>query len=544
MPLLGSYSSFAGPTGGYVVIPQTYTLVYERASGTPSDPLGVDEGGEFSIRLDTTSIANGTVIPFTTSGIANGSDFTAGSLSGNFTVVTDGSVNGARYPNGSARISFNVSADTMTEGTETLMVNAMSSSITVNIYDTSAGVPYWVGTSGQTIRSIDVDSNGYLLTGGSANNSTANNNYRYMEGKIMKRYANGALFWARDYDRDSFMNMAAVCRERTITSTANTTNVYFAASADTLNVGARVYREINYVGKLDGSGNLLWARQLTHASYGGMNWENMLSADHTGVACSMSNATVVKYNTAGTLQWQKRLTVAGAYARGVVCREGYTWCAWDDYTSSLYSSHLIKFDSAGTPILKMRATVSDTTFNALDCLTVDDNQLLYTGGRSNYGGGSTSSLISKKNSNGYSVWSRRIPNVSLWSMEYSQHDGHLYMVGAASGTDRIYIAKFTTDGNAVWERIWSGVYAYAPSLAVTDGFIYVAHLNGSVLKLPTDGGTVGSPSNLESLSSSITTVTISMGTTTVTVSTGAYTSATAASTIGTTEGTGMTITNY
>ena len=96
----------------------TYSLQTNTAS--------VDEGGTFTITLNTTNLANGVSVPYTITGV-NSADISGASLTGNFVVGT------------TDQKTFNVTADLTTEGTETfaLALDNGEASINVTISDTS-----------------------------------------------------------------------------------------------------------------------------------------------------------------------------------------------------------------------------------------------------------------------------------------------------------------------------------------------------------------------------------------------------------------------
>jgi hypothetical protein len=87
----------------------------------------VNEGTTFVVTLTTTLTSNGTIFPYTVTGIS-AADLSSGGLNGNFIVQ-----------NNSATASFTVSNDMSLEGTETftLTLEGINSSVSVSILDTS-----------------------------------------------------------------------------------------------------------------------------------------------------------------------------------------------------------------------------------------------------------------------------------------------------------------------------------------------------------------------------------------------------------------------
>ena len=91
-----------------------------------SDITTVNEGSTATFTLTTTNVASGTSVPYTISGIS-AADVSGGSLSGNAVVNSSGV----------ATISVTLLNDSLTEGSETLIVSAGGASASTVIYDTS-----------------------------------------------------------------------------------------------------------------------------------------------------------------------------------------------------------------------------------------------------------------------------------------------------------------------------------------------------------------------------------------------------------------------
>lgn len=105
-------------------------------NATPTYNIGrslsaVNEGSSVTFTLSTTNVANGTVLPYTITGIS-ANDVTTGSLTGTFTVNS-----------GLATTTITMSADQLTEGAETatLTLNNAAASNFVVVNDTSVFTP-------------------------------------------------------------------------------------------------------------------------------------------------------------------------------------------------------------------------------------------------------------------------------------------------------------------------------------------------------------------------------------------------------------------
>lgn len=90
-----------------------------------SNVSSVNEGGSVTFTLTTTNVSNGTSVPYTITGVSS-SDINNSSLTGNFVIN-----------NNSGSVIVNITEDTLTEGTEYLVLTAGGQSVTVTINDTS-----------------------------------------------------------------------------------------------------------------------------------------------------------------------------------------------------------------------------------------------------------------------------------------------------------------------------------------------------------------------------------------------------------------------
>jgi hypothetical protein len=121
----------------------------------------VDEGSSVTFTLSTTNVANGTVLPYTISGISS-TDVTSGTLTGSFTVS-----------NGLATATITMSADQLTEGAETatLTLNNGAASNFVVVNDTSttpvplaiSGLQLWLDAADSSTL-FDATAGGNLVT--------------------------------------------------------------------------------------------------------------------------------------------------------------------------------------------------------------------------------------------------------------------------------------------------------------------------------------------------------------------------------------------
>jgi hypothetical protein len=87
----------------------------------------VTEGSSVTIKMNTTNVSQGTVIPYTISGISS-SDISPTNLSGNFTIGSGGT----------ATVTYKLNADNVAEGTETMKITSNTATLSIAVNDNVA----------------------------------------------------------------------------------------------------------------------------------------------------------------------------------------------------------------------------------------------------------------------------------------------------------------------------------------------------------------------------------------------------------------------
>ena len=218
-----------------------------------------------------------------------------------------------------------------------------------------------------------------------------------------------------------------------------------------------------------------------------------------------------KYNTSGTLQWQRWVeeTVYGDYtwAAGSVVNSSqdvFTSGFYRYYNGSTYiwNTFLTKYDSSGAFLAQYKYTPSDVGTTVTRDLCIDAAGNLYATAYS----GNGYALLTKTNSSGVIQWSRKINSTGyVTTAEYQSlyldaAKSMLYMVGnsTSSTTRRAMIAKYDTSGNLQWVREFYKASAdtYVSSIIIdSTGAIAVCGNTGVssfVAHLPADGTKTGS----------------------------------------------------
>jgi hypothetical protein len=146
----------------------------------------VNEGSTVSFAVSTTNVPNGTVLYWTNAGTSSAADFSGGQNSGSVTINS-----------GTAAISRTLANDTLTEGTETIIIQirtgslsgtVVATSATVTINDTSVTAPQfsWTGSfvlNNSAMQNINCTTygaqSGYTVVNSAGNFSSAYSDFTF-----------------------------------------------------------------------------------------------------------------------------------------------------------------------------------------------------------------------------------------------------------------------------------------------------------------------------------------------------------------------------
>jgi len=312
--------------------------------------------------------------------------------------------------------------------------------------------------------------------------------------------------------------------------------------------GGNVYELL--VVKYDSSGTIQWQRTLSGAS-GSYDVGVSIKTDTSGNvyvfgytgASNVEEFLTVKYNSSGTVQWQRRLGGATSdYGQGVAVDSSanvYVVGATD--VSGNYDIQLAKYDTSGTIQWQRKLTGSGSAQDLGYAIAVDSSSNVYICGVSNSGIATSDIQIAKYDTSGTIQWQRRLG--STGGDEYGRSiavdsSANVYICGE-TGAGRIQIAKYDTSGTLQWQRDLYNNSSNAGNGITVDnlGNFYIVgttyYSSGTKVgfitaKLPTDGtmtGTYGEYTYAVSTLTSATT-TLTAATSTLTTGTPSLTSAT------------------
>ena len=363
-----------------------------------------------------------------------------------------------------------------------------------------AAEEYWIATitqSGQSFntRALTVDSAGNVYVGGRCQGATNSN-----EAAIVKLDSTAALQWSRtlgtNSGTDRFYGLACDSSD----------NVIAAGQYDAYTQGGND----GVVAKYNSSGTLQWQRTLGGSSSANDSF-NDVAVDSSGniyvtgkIALSNRNQYLIaKYNPSGTLQWQKRYGAGSSGQSGeaesvAVDSSGNVYSA-GNINSNYYNSTVVKLNSSG--VLQWAREQGDSNFNNGRVIT-DSSDNVYVAVRGgSYPGGLN---VFKYNSSGTLQWKKYLATGTSGAHDIAvDASDNIYTLGwhsvDGSGTDNI-ITKWNSSGTLQWQRtIGNSSSEFQGGIHAANSSVYISSYSertdgyyvGFVAKLPDDGSGTG-----------------------------------------------------
>lgn len=328
------------------------------------------------------------------------------------------------------------------------------------------------GTGNERLKSLALDSasNSYIV--GNTNNGTSG----FFDLLLAKYDSSGTLQWQR------FLGDAPYDEGSGVTVDSSN-NIYVCGTTESAGAGSRDF----LVAKYDSSGTLQWQRVL-----GGANSDQGkgISTDSAGnvYVTGFTDPTgefsydilIAKYNSSGTLQFQRTLGGAGSDQAQSIQFDS----ADNFYISAQQSSAgagsldmlVAKYSSSGT--LQWQRILGGSGADRFPGLAIDSADNIYITGQTNSvaGGGDGSILIAKYDSSGTIQFQRSLTSTeaeSSSSIDIDSED-NLYIIGnqgpTGGGDKNLLIAVLPNDGSLTGTYDLNGismVYAASSLTAAT-----------------------------------------------------------------------------
>lgn len=244
-----------------------------------------------------------------------------------------------------------------------------------------------------------------------------------------------------------------------------------------------------FVMKASPSGVIQWQRNLgdTKSDY----WSGVSTDSSGNVYCFGQNssssaggvdATVAKYDSAGTLLWQRRLGGAtfDVFTDGSVDASGNVFAAgWtNSQTAGNADMLLAAYNTSGT--IQWQRRFGGAQYEVVGACAIDSSNNVYLAGRTDtQTSGGWDALLVKYNSSGTLQFQRRLGGTGseMWTDIGLDTSGNIYLVGfsTVSSTDYQIFAKYNSTGTLLWKKVSTTVgYSGASSAGAVDssGNIY------------------------------------------------------------------------
>jgi hypothetical protein len=396
-------------------------------------------------------------------------------------------------------------------------------------------IPYWIATLGGATTDygtgIAVDTSGNVYVTGLTQSSGAGSD----DVLIVKYNTSGTIQWQRTLGgagNDLGQSIAVDTSGNVYVSGYNTSSG--AGGGDVL------------IAKYDTSGTIQWQRTLGGASndYGyGIAVDASGNVYITGYTASSGaggqDVLIAKYDTSGTIQWQR--TLGGAsndFGNGIaVDGSGNVYITGITGSSGAggFDVLIAKYDTSGA--IQWQRTLGGASTDYGYGIAVDGSGNVYvTGSTNSSGAGNNDVLIAKYDTSGAIQWQRTLGGAST---DYGtgiavDTSGNVYVTGltqsSGAGSNDVLIAKYNTSGTIQWQRTLGGASSDIGNDIAVDGSgnVYVTgHTDSSgaggqdvlIAKLPADGAFTGTYGAYTYATSGLSTATSGLSTATSGLST-------------------------
>ena len=294
----------------------------------------------------------------------------------------------------------------------------------------SSGVLQWsrrLGiTTGQVFgKGIGTDSSNNVYVAGYAQLDTATDKYAFL---VAKYNSSGTIQWQRKLYQSVGNNIT----QGFITDSSGNSYV----SGYSLQVAGPPATYYGYIAKYNSSGTLQWQKQYSAGgagSFGNIGFSKVDSSGNIYSGCSNYNASTLatthflqKLNSSGTVQWQRSYSTSSMQGTTLDASSNVYFCG-ESVGGSPYRGHIVKYDSSGAIQWQrvINATLTGQDFKYWYSIGTDPNDQLGVAGITGQAGGGVNNNLGMV---------ARYPNDGAFTGAVTV-SGTTYTTSAAAGTD-------------------------------------------------------------------------------------------------------------
>jgi hypothetical protein len=283
-------------------------------------------------------------------------------------------------------------------------------------------------------------------------------------------------------------------------------NIYFTGSTGKWDSGTQYFRDAVMIGKISSTGSFSWAKMLGKGTDTSPADKGVaMATDNNGnvyvvlsvsdnITVTYQDIVVVKYNSSGSQVWKR---IVGYTIPGDTLWYDIGYSITVSSTSvyvvgrSYYAGIILKYDTSGT--LLWQKSVAGCDFTSV---TSDSSGNAYvTGVKSGI-----PPFVCKFSSNGVLEWKKTMSSSKLSAYQYALpqitcNGTDLYVLTCWDGLTDVAVLNWNTSGRFIWCNsisMASGTQQYYPTITSDSKYIYITIDLSSIIKLRKDGSQLGS----------------------------------------------------
>ena len=263
----------------------------------------------------------------------------------------------------------------------------------------------------------------------------------------------------------------------------------------------------SHIAKYNTSGEIQWQRQLGNSGFESEGYGIAVDSSGNAYVCGRaaesgqgSNLQIAKYNTNGTIQWQRQLSSTSNEVANAVTVDASSNVYISGYSvfGSYQALQIAKYNTSGS--LQWQKVLGASGSTDANGVTVDSSGNVYICGSYRTTGFEFSIQIAKYDTNGALQWQRSLGSNGVSDLGRGasvDKNGNVYVCGS-SGSN-LQIAKYDTSGTLQWQRRITASVSVGRSIVVdTSENMYVcgnSNVSGQnsfvFAKLPGSGAKTG-----------------------------------------------------